>query len=133
MTNSIIREHKHCIIRAYVEQPPINADSLSEWCKSVITSVNMKCIGGPLVVRSDMKDNAGFTAVAILDFSHLAIHTWDEISPALIEFDLFSCQTFNIDVVLDHLNIFKIKSYSTLMVDRDDFDTQQIPLLRVVA
>lgn len=132
MANTILREHKHVIVRAYVSNPPNNADSLSEWCKSVISSVGMKCIGGPLVVHSDMEGNAGYTAVAILDFSHLSIHSWDEISPALIEFDLFSCKNFDIDLVLTKLNEFGIVSYSTLIVDRDDFDKQQRPLLRSV-
>mgnify|MGYP003335437126 FL=1 len=133
MANSILREHKHVIVRAYVSNPPINATALSEWCTDVISSVGMKCIGGPLVVHSDMEGNAGYTAVAILDFSHLAIHSWDEISPALIEFDLFSCKNFDIETVLTKLNEFGIVSYSTLVVDRDDFDNQQIPLLRQVA
>jgi S-adenosylmethionine/arginine decarboxylase-like enzyme len=133
MANSILREHKHVIVRAYVNNPPINASALSEWCTDVISSVGMKCIGGPLVVHSDMEGNAGYTAVAILDFSHLAIHSWDEISPALIEFDLFSCKNFDIETVLTKLNEFGIVSYSTLIVDRDDFDNQQRPLLRQVA
>jgi len=133
MANSILREHKHVIVRAYVNNPPINASALSEWCTDVIGSVGMKCIGGPLVVHSDMEGNAGYTAVAILDFSHLAIHSWDEISPALIEFDLFSCKNFDIETVLTKLNEFDIVSYSTLIVDRDDFDNQQRQLLRQVA
>lgn len=133
MANSILREHKHVIVRAYVSNPPINSTALSEWCTDVISKVGMKCIGGPLVVHSDMEGNAGYTAVAILDFSHLAIHSWDEISPALIEFDLFSCKDFDVDIVLTKLNEFGIVSYSTLVVDRDDFDNQQIPLLRQVA
>ena len=133
MANSILREHKHVIVRAYVNNPPINASALSEWCTDVIGSVGMKCIGGPLVVHSDMEGNAGYTTVAILDFSHLAIHSWDEISPALIEFDLFSCKNFDIETVLTKLNEFDIVSYSTLIVDRDDFDNQQRQLLRQVA
>jgi len=133
MANSILRQHKHVILRAYVNNPPTNATALSEWCTDVITSVGMKCIGGPLVVHSDMEGNAGYTAVAILDFSHLAIHSWDEIFPALIEFDLFSCKDFDVNIILNKMNEFDIVSYSTLVVDRDDFDNQQIPLLRQVA
>ena len=64
--------------------------------------------------------------LAILDFSHLSIHTWDEISPALIEFDLFSCKDFDINTVMTRLDEFEINSYSNLIVDRDDFDQQQI-------
>ena len=133
MANSILREHKHVIVRAYVSNPPINATALSEWCTDVISSVGMKCVSGPHLVYSQMEGNKGYTAIAVLDFSHLAIHCWDEISPALIEFDLFSCKNFDIETVLTKLNEFGIVSYSTLVVDRDDFDNQQIPLLRQVA
>lgn len=126
MGKDLVREHKHVIVRAYVNNPPKDKEQLSEWCNNVISDVGMKLIGGPLVVYSDMKGNEGYTAVAILDFSHLAIHTWDNISPALIEFDLFSCKDFDINLVMKRLDEFEINSYSNLVVDRDDFDHQQI-------
>lgn len=121
-----LREHKHVIIRAYVNNPPKDADRLSDWCREVVEQVGMKVIAGPLVVYGDMPGNAGYTAVTVLDFSHLAIHCWDEVSPGLIEFDLFSCKDFDPEIVLDKLNEFGIVSFSTLMVDRDDFENQQI-------
>jgi S-adenosylmethionine/arginine decarboxylase-like enzyme len=133
MANSILREHKHVIVRAYVSNPPVHAESLSDWCKDVISSVGMKCVSGPHLVYSEMEGNKGYTAIAVLDFSHIAIHCWDEVSPALIEFDLFSCKDFDVNIVLTKLNEFGIVSYSTLIVDRDDFDNQQRPLLRQVA
>lgn len=125
--NQILREHKHIIIRAYVSNPPTSSEQLSDWCREVIHAVDMNVVGGPLTIYSNMDGNKGYTAVAILDFSHLAIHSWDEISPALIEFDLFSCKSFDINLVLDKLNEFGIVTYSTLVVDRDDFDGQQKP------
>ena len=82
----------------------------------------MNVISGPHVVYSDMLDNEGFTAVAVLDFSHLSIHTWDKVDPALIEFDLFSCKDFDVNIVLDKLNEFCIITSSQLVVDRDAFD-----------
>ena len=133
MTQTTLREHKHIIIRAYVNNPPKDSSLLSKWCKEVVEQVGMKVIGGPLVVYGDMPGNSGYTAVTILDFSHLALHSWDEISPALIEFDLFSCKDFDVNIILNKMNEFDIVSYSTLVVDRDDFDNQQIPLLRQVA
>jgi S-adenosylmethionine/arginine decarboxylase-like enzyme len=125
-----LREHKHVIIRAYVNNPPQDADRLSDWCKEVVAAVGMKVIGGPLVVYGDMPGNAGYTAVTVLDFSHLAIHSWDEVSPGLIEFDLFSCKDFDVNIVLDKLEEFDIVSHSIMMVDRDDFDNRQIPKLK---
>lgn len=122
MTQPIVRDHKHIIIRAFVKHPPREARFLDAWCKDVISRVGMKVIGGPLVVYSDMEGNKGHTAIAILDFSHLSIHVWDEIDPALIEFDLFSCKDFDVNIVLQKLEEFKVMSYSTLTVDRNDYD-----------
>jgi S-adenosylmethionine/arginine decarboxylase-like enzyme len=125
-----LREHKHIIVRAYVNNPPQNADRLSDWCKEVVADVGMKVIAGPLVVYGDMPGNAGYTAVTVLDFSHLAIHSWDEVSPGLIEFDLFSCKDFDVNIVLNKLEEFDIVSHSIMMVDRDDFDNRQISKLK---
>jgi len=125
MTQKDIRQHKHIILRAYVKNPPSTEIQLSEWCKDVISRVGMNVISGPHVVYSDMVDNEGFTAVAVLDFSHLSIHTWDKVNPALIEFDLFSCKDFDVNIVLDKLNEFDIITSSQLVVDRDTFDNNQ--------
>lgn len=125
-----LREHKHIIIRAYANNPPKDANRLSDWCKEVVAAVGMKVIAGPLVVYGDMPGNAGYTAVTILDFSHLAIHSWDEVSPGLIEFDLFSCKDFDVNIVLDKLEEFDIVSHSIMMVNRDDFDNRQISKLK---
>lgn len=127
MKKPIVREHKHVIVRAYVNNPPREAIALSDWCCEVIDLVGMKVIGGPLVVYSDMEGNKGHTAVAILDFSHLSIHVWDEISPSLIEFDLFSCKNFDVNIVLRKLDEFDILSHSFITVDRDDFDERLKP------
>lgn len=128
-----LREHKHVIVRAYVNNPPTDGERLSEWCKEVVDSVGMKVIAGPLVVYGDMPGNAGYTAVTVLDFSHLAIHSWDEVSPGLIEFDLFSCKSFDVNIVIDKLEEFDIVSYSIMKVDRDDFDNQQITKLKLAS
>lgn len=122
MSKQIVREHKHVIVRAYVNNPPSSEKQLSDWCIDCINMVGMRVIGGPLVVYSDMEGNKGYTAVAILDFSHLSIHCWDEISPGLIEFDLFSCKDFDVESVINKLNDFGLVSYSHIVVDRDDFD-----------
>jgi S-adenosylmethionine/arginine decarboxylase-like enzyme len=128
--NRSLREHKHVIIRAYVNNPPKDADRLSDWCKEIVSAVGMKVIAGPLVVYGNMSGNAGYTAVTVLDFSHLAIHSWDEVSPGLIEFDLFSCKDFDVNIVLDKLEEFDIVSHSIMVVNRDEFDNRQTRKLK---
>ncbi len=124
MTQPLVREHKHVIVRAYVWNPPRDSETLNSWCREVIESVGMKCIAGPFSVYSDMEGNKGHTAVAVLDFSHLAIHVWDEINPALIEFDLFSCKDFNVDAVIRKLDDeFGIDRSFKYIINRDEMDT----------
>ena len=118
----MIREHRHLIVRAYVNNPPKSEEALAEWCKETISLVGMKVIGGPLVVRGEMKDNEGLTAVAVLDFSHLSVHTWDRVNPALIEFDLFSCKDFNVENVIEKINEFDTLDFSYMFIDRDSMD-----------
>jgi len=118
----MIREHRHLIVRAYVKNPPKSEEALAEWCKETIALVGMKVIGGPLVVRGEMKDNEGLTAVAVLDFSHLSVHTWDRVNPALIEFDLFSCKDFNMENVIEKINEFDTLDFSYMFIDRDSMD-----------
>lgn len=126
------RIHKHVIIRAYVSNPPNNADYLKEWCKDIIKQVGMKVLNGPHVVYSnEIPGNEGFTATAVLDFSHLALHAWD--CNGLIEFDLFSCKDFNPQIVLTKLSEFDIISHSILIIDRGQFDNEQIYNIRRAA
>ena len=55
----------------------------------------MKVFMGPYVKYCTMPGNRGITAVAIIETSHIAMHVWDEIKPALMQFDVYSCGEFN--------------------------------------
>ena len=67
---------------------------------------------GPYVKYCDMPGNRGITAVAIIETSHIAMHIWDEVSPALMQFDVYSCGEFNVENICN-----KIKK---------DFDIEKI-------
>lgn len=122
----MVRDHLHLIIRAYVTKPPKDAEVLSKWCTDVISLVGMNVIGGPIAVRGEMEGNKGLTCVAVLDFSHISIHTWDEDDPALIEFDLFSCKTFDSKVVIEKLKEFGLETMTYLVIDRNDFASYRV-------
>ena len=130
MVQTVLKEHKHVIIRAYVKNPPKEELDLKEWCSRIIMLVGMRVIGGPLAVYSEMEGNRGITAVAILDFSHLAIHVWDEVDPALVEFDLFSCKDFDPEVVLKELDKFELVSYTMKIQSRQYMDQEKKEYVR---
>jgi len=111
MKNSLL-VHKHLIIRAEASKPPTDAEWLKDWMLGFIESINMKVFMGPYVKYCDMPGNRGITAVAIIETSHIAMHIWDELSPALMQFDVYSCGEFSVESICD-----KIK---------EDFDIQKI-------
>ena len=111
MENSLL-VHKHLIVRAEVSRPPMDEEQLTEWMKEFVESINMKIFMGPYVKYCSMPGNRGITAVAIIETSHIAMHIWDEVNPALMQVDVYSCGEFDVEKICN-----KIKK---------DFDTKKI-------
>jgi len=87
--------HKHLIIRAEAHNPPMEEDYLRWWFKKFIKDIGMKVMMGPYVKYCNMKGNRGITGAAIIETSHVVMHVWDEPSPAIIQFDVYSCGELN--------------------------------------
>jgi len=105
MKNSLL-VHKHLIIRAEAIKPPVDEEQLNE-------SINMKIMMGPYVKYCNMKGNRGITGIAVIETSHIVMHVWDEVNPALIQFDIYSCGEFkHTDIckkIMDDFSIHKIE------------------------
>ena len=112
--NEKVLQHKHLIIKADVMNPPTNPDYISKiWMPELIKSIGMKVLMGPYATYCDMKGNRGLTAVAIIETSHIVIHSWDECEPGMIQFDLYTCGALEPETVvpfLDEFNPIKIES-----------------------
>jgi len=112
MKNSLL-VHKHLIVRAEAVTPPTDEEQLTEWMKEFVESINMKIFMGPYVKYCHMEGNRGITAVAIIETSHIAMHIWDEISPALMQFDVYSCGDLDVEAICkkikEDFNIQKIE------------------------
>ena len=87
--------HKHLIIRAEAVSPPMEVPHLTDWLHNFIDFINMKVLMGPYVVYHDVPGNRGITGAAIIETSHIVMHVWDEPSPALMQFDVYSCGEFD--------------------------------------
>jgi len=111
MKNSLLL-HKHLIVRAEVNNPPKNVDKLTVWLKDFIDSINMKIMLGPYVAYCNNEGNRGITGIAVIETSHIAIHVWDEPSPALVQLDVYSCADFDpykiADKVKEDFDVVKI-------------------------
>lgn len=115
-------KHLHLIIRATVSKPPIEADleNMQEWFKDLIESIEMKILSGPHMVYSNMVGNRGFTGVCVIETSHIALHTWDEDSPAVVQLDVYTCSQMNIETVFDKLAKFDPVVVDYTYIDRDN-------------
>ena len=104
--------HKHLIIRAEAVSPPIEVPHLTDWLHNFIDFINMKVLMGPYVVYHDVPGNRGITGAAIIETSHIVMHVWDEPSPALMQFDVYSCGEFDAETICKKIqkdfNIVKI-------------------------
>ena len=87
--------HKHLIVRAEAISPPMDTGFLTKWLADFIKFINMKVLMGPYVVYHDVPGNRGITGAAIIETSHIVMHVWDEPSPALMQFDVYSCGEFD--------------------------------------
>jgi S-adenosylmethionine/arginine decarboxylase-like enzyme len=114
-----ILKHKHILIRADVQRPPKTTDEVIAWLTKLIKDIDMKILDGPYAKRVDMKGNEGVTGMAIIETSHVVIHTWDAISPSLIQLDVYSCKDFNALLILSSLTQFQ-----PLAVDYKYFDRE---------
>ena len=106
--------HKHLIVRAEVTKPPSEDTAwLVDWLKDLVDKIGMKVLSGPHAEYVHVEGNKGATGVVIIETSHIAIHVWDEPSPALVQLDVYTCGPFDPQIVFnkihDTLNPVKIE------------------------
>ena len=111
-------EHKHMVIRAEVYEPITSEKELKKWLRKLVKLIDMKTIKGPYASYVTKEGNRGITGVVMIETSHIAIHIWDEVSPALVQFDVYSCASFSRGEVIMHLGMMKPKKIEYMMMDR---------------
>lgn len=116
---SQILEHKHLIVRAELFNPPKCAEAIQDWMKKLVDKIGMKILMGPYAIYSDMVGNRGLTAVTIIETSHIAMHVWDEVDPALMQLDVYTCSTLDIEDVFDALKEFDPMMIEYKYIDRE--------------
>jgi S-adenosylmethionine/arginine decarboxylase-like enzyme len=86
---------------------------------ALVDRIGMKILMGPYSIYSNMEGNQGLTAVTIIETSHIAMHVWDEVSPALMQLDVYTCSTLNIDDVFEVLEQFEPTKIEYKYIDRE--------------
>lgn len=120
--------HKHLIVRAEVNNPLMCAETVSKvWMPNLIEKIGMKTLMGPYAVYCDVAGNRGLTAVTIIETSHIAMHIWDEMSPAMMQLDVYTCGPLDPYDVVEAIAEFDPVSVEMKYLDREH-NLVEIPL-----
>jgi S-adenosylmethionine/arginine decarboxylase-like enzyme len=119
--------HKHLIVRAEVNQPPKDETRAKEFLRELIEGINMKILFGPEARYVDIVGNRGLTCFAIIETSHVVMHTWDEMAPGIIQLDVYTCGELDTRVVFDFLKQFDPVKIDYKYLDREN-DLHDIPV-----
>ena len=114
-------EHKHLLIRAEVTDCPMRDDLgyVLSWMNNLIDKIDMKLMQGPNITYVDQKGYRGITCMALIETSHIVLHIWDEQSPVLYQLDVYSCKSFDLNIVLNCLKeSFKVSKIQYKFLDR---------------
>ncbi len=115
-------QHKHIIIRAECNNPPMWPDDAVAWWNQLVKDIGMKKLDvdhNPICGYVDTPGNSGLTIAGIIETSHIAMHVWDELDPALIQLDVYTCSSLDTKVVMKALEQFDPVGIETKLLDRE--------------
>ena len=110
--------HKHLIIRAEVNHPPLTEKYVRLWLRKLVKKIDMNIIKGPYASYVNKEGNRGVTGVVMIETSHIAIHVWDEDTPALVQCDVYSCAEFSSNEVLAEFIPMDVVKIDHVLLDR---------------
>jgi len=112
--------HKHLLVRATILNPISNTEQISAWIKNLIETIEMKVLHGPVSVYCSTIGNRGVTGFALIETSHIALHTWDETDPATMQLDVYTCSELEIEQVFDAISVFNPVTLDYKFLDRQN-------------
>jgi len=75
----------------------MNSDEIRKFVEKIAETIGMRILAGPILAQG-IEQNPGLSAVAIVDFSHISVHTFTNFNETLI--DVFSCKEYDRERVL---------------------------------
>jgi S-adenosylmethionine/arginine decarboxylase-like enzyme len=121
--------HKHLIIRAEVNHPPMTEKYIRLWLRKLVKKIDMEIIKGPYASYVTKEGNRGVTGVVMIETSHIAIHVWDESSPALVQCDVYSCAEFSSNEVLAEFIPMDVVKIDHILLDRtSEINAGRLPI-----
>ena len=113
--------HNHLMLNGDIKHPPTDEKRIKEWLENLVSKIDMKKVAGPISSYVESDGNRGMTAGVLIETSHIAMHVWDELKPARIQFDLYTCSSLPFKTVIDELNKeFGLLSYEYMVMNREN-------------
>lgn len=69
-----------------------------QFTKKLVTDIDMKAFGEPLIVRFGEGNKAGYTLVQLIETSNITAHFCEQDNAAFI--DIFSCKPYDIETAI---------------------------------
>lgn len=112
--------HKHMIVHATVDRPPLKADEpmIENWLTDIVHKMDMEVLRPASAAYCEQVGNRGMTADILITTSHIMLHTWDECDQPFIEFDVYTCSELDPQMVIDSIQMFEPKEVSYKFLDR---------------
>jgi len=112
--------HNQLLVNGYSDNPPVDETFISKWMENLVEEIGMKIIKGPFTAYVTKEGNRGLTAIVMIETSHIALHVWDETDPGMIQFDLYTCSTLPVDLVIKSLeDNLGLKDYKHMVIERE--------------
>jgi len=112
-------KHLQQIIIGQITKPPTDVEVVKQFMRDLVDSIGMKRLIEPQAVYVEVAGNKGMTSCVLIETSHIAWHVWDEQSPSLLQFDLYTCGNLDPEQVLRIVtDFFGLTNYSMKVFDR---------------
>jgi len=119
--------HLHQIIMGEVFNPPTDKEVVQKWMSELVDKIGMKKLIEPIAVYVEAVGNRGMTCCVLIETSHIAWHVWDEESPGMLQFDLYTCGELDSDLVYREVaNFFGLGSYTLRVFDRSQGELKRL-------
>lgn len=112
--------HTHTIFRAEVWNPALHIFESNDWMERLVKKIGMILEAGPITAYNPDVGYRGITTTCLIRTSHIAMHIWDELEPAMVQLDIYSCQDFLVDDVKDMLEEWNLHKLEYMTFDRED-------------
>lgn len=115
-----ILTHKHLIVSCKVTNPPKCVNYIKTWISKLIKDIDMEILIGPHAIYYEMPGNNGLTVFTVITTSHISLHTFDDVDPAIFELDVYSCKDFDIDTIFAAVQEFDPVDIRYKFLDREN-------------